>query len=236
MRAEGSDARLRAIRDRYTRRDRTADSRLYDPLDPYVMMSRRERERTIIKFLHCTGMQPVADRRVLEIGCGTGANLLELIRLGFRPENLTGNDLLEDRLELARSRLPASVTLLSGDASSLELAHQRFDIVLKSTVFTSILDDALQVRVTTRMWELVRPGGGILWYDFTCNNPANPDVRGVPLWRIRNLFPHGPMRRWRVTLAPPIGRRLCRISPALYPLANAVPLLRTHALCWVHKT
>ena len=28
------------------------------------------------------------------------------------------------------------------------------------------------------------PGGGVLWYDFTVNNPRNPDVRGVPMKRV----------------------------------------------------
>ena len=43
------------------------------------------------------------------------------------------------------------------------------------------------------------------------------------------------MLRWSVTLAPPIGRRLCKILPALYPVFNAIPLLRTHVLCWIQK-
>ena len=30
------------------------------------------------------------------------------------------------------------------------------------------------------MWAAVKPGGGVLWYDFTVDNPRNADVRGVP--------------------------------------------------------
>ena len=171
----------------------------------------------------------------MEVGCGSGGNLLELIRLGFRPSKLVGNELLEDRLVQARERLPAAVTLLCGDAAALDLPDESFDVVLQSMVFTSILADAFQERLARRMWALVRPGGGVLWYDFVWDNPRNPDVRGVPLKRVRRLFPDGEVHRWSVTLAPPIGRRLCRIVPALYPVVNAFPFLRTHLLCWIHK-
>ena len=39
----------------------------------------------------------------------------------------------------------------------------------------------------------------------------------------------------RLTLAPPLARPLCALSPALYTVFNALPWLRTHVLAWVHK-
>lgn len=231
---ESSDE-VRAIAERYARRSPGREALLYDPLDPYVCLARQERERALVRCLRSAGLRPVGDKRVLEVGCGGGANLLDLIRLGFRPENLVGNELRPDRLDQARHRLPSAVTLLPGDAAALDLDDGSFDIVLQSTVFTSILDDAFQERLAGRMWALARPGGGILWYDFTWDNPRNPDVRGIPPRRIRRLFPTGAIRIWPVTLAPPIGRRLCRIAPGLYPVVNAFPFLRTHVLCWIQK-
>jgi hypothetical protein len=75
----------------------------------------------------------------------------------------------------------------------------------------------------------------VLWYDFTVDNPRNPDVRGVPLDEVRALFPQARISARRVTLAPPLARAVCRLSPSLYPLLNAVPLLRTHVLAWIEK-
>jgi len=66
-------------------------------------------------------------------------------------------------------------------------------------------------------------------------NPSNPDVRGVPVRRIRQLFPDARLRVWPVTLAPPIARRVVRIHPALYGVLNLTPLLRSHVLCWAQK-
>lgn len=226
---------LQAVRERYGRRERLPSATLYDPMGPYVCPVRQERERAWIRCFRRAGLLPVHDKRVLEVGCGGGGNLIDLVRLGFRPENLVGNDLLDEPLGRARSILPSAVTLLPGDACALELEEGSFHVVLQSTVFSSVLDRGFQERLAQRMWRLVRPGGGVLWYDFTWNNPRNPDVRGIPVAQVRRLFPAG--RPWwrRLTLAPPQGRRLCQITPALYPVFNALPPLRTHILCWIEK-
>ena len=102
-------------------------------------------------------------------------------------------------------------------------------------MFSSLLDDAFQQHLADAMWRWVVPGGGVLWYDFVYNNPRNRDVRGVPLARIRQLFPQARIHCRKVTLAPPIARALCRLHPALYPVFNALPLLRTHVLVWLEK-
>lgn len=180
-------------------------------------------------------MNSLADTSVLEVGCGSGANLLELIELGADPSRLVGNELLADRLQAARTRLPQSLRLLAGDAAQLDLDAESFDVVLQSTVFSSILDDDLQASLASKMWSLVKPGGGVLWYDFTFDNPKNPDVRGVPVSRISALFPMAKVKVQKVTLAPPIARRVVPLSPHLYGLLNSLPFLRTHVLCYLEK-
>ena len=71
--------------------------------------------------------------------------------------------------------------------------------------------------------------------DFTMDNPRTPDVRGMPLSRVRALFPHAAVQARRVTLAPPLARAVTRVHPALYGWFNALPILRTHVLCWLAK-
>src|SRR5205085_4483145 len=134
---------------------------------------------------------PLTGRRLLEVGCGAGADLLMFLRLGFEPGSLVGNELRVERAELARTRLPEVTTILTGDACHLELPVSSFDVVYQSTVFSSILDSNWQQALAKRMWSLVRPGGGVLWYDFTFDNPRNADVRGIRVSRIRELYPEG---------------------------------------------
>jgi hypothetical protein len=49
------------------------------------------------------------------------------------------------------------------------------------------------------------------------------------------LFPAGEPFARRVTLAPPISRRVCRIHPMMYHVFNALPFLRTHVLAFIKK-
>jgi SAM-dependent methyltransferase len=226
---------VEAIRQRYERRNQQPKTSLYDPLNEERYLGYEEKRRAFIRWIKWSGLAPVNDKRVLEIGCGSGDNLRQFMTLGFQPENLVGNELLEEYALIARRLLPTVVQVLVGDASSLDLGNQSFDVVLQSTVFTSILDEQFQQKLADKMWSLVKSGGGVLWYDFVFNNPKNPDVRGVPVQRIRHLFPEGDLKVWRLTLAPPISRRVARINPHLYTLFNLFPFLRSHVLCWIKK-
>jgi SAM-dependent methyltransferase len=223
------DAERDAIVARYARRAGLADR--YHPLRPEVWQARQERERVFAALLSKHAAKAVAEIDVLEVGCGHGDNLLELLRWGFDPARLAGNELLPERAAAARRRLPSEVRILEGDATTLDLGAQRFDLVLQATVFSSILDDAFQQRLAAAMWRALRPGGAVVWYDFTVDNPRNRDVRGVPLARVRALFPAAAIEARRVTLAPP----LARAAPRLYRLLNALPPLRTHLLAWLAK-
>jgi len=219
--------------ERYARRDAHDDR--YALWRPDVLRAVQERQRAIVRALTAAGCTEFSDLRLLEVGCGGGGNLLELLRLGFRAEHLAGVELLPERLAQARTQLPAALALHGGDALTLDLSPASQDLVLQFPVFSSLLDDAFQQRLADAMWCWVKPGGAVLWYDFTVDNPRNPDVRGVPLRRVRELFPEGRIDARRVTLAPPIARRVVRIHPSFYTAFNALPLLRTHLLCWIAK-
>lgn len=220
-----------SMAERYSKRP-VADPR-YHPLHPAQLHALQERERVLAAWLREFGRADTAALQALELGCGTGGNLLDLLRLGFLPEHLTGLELLPERAALARARLPDATRVLAGDALRAEVADASQDLVLVATVFSSVLNDAVQQQLADALWRWLKPGGALLWLDFVFDNPRNPDVRAVPLTRVRELFPQG---RWRaarrVTLAPPIARRL---PAALIPVFHALPWLRTHRFAWIEK-
>jgi SAM-dependent methyltransferase len=225
-----------ALKHRYERRAACGGANRYSPLDPYVMLSEQERDRAIARLLHSIRMADrVAKLSLLEIGCGNGGNLQRFLQLGFSAERVVGNELLPERLQTAGKVLPTEVRLLPGDATNLDIAENSYDVVLLFTVLSSILDDAFQERIAAKAWSLVRPGGGVLCYDFVYNNPANRDVRGVPIRRMRELFPHAAPKFQRLTLAPPLGRAVARWWTGGYTLLNRLPLLRSHVLAWLPK-
>ena len=222
----------RAVAERYARR---ADPGRYSPLRPDVWQTLHERQRELLQLLVHQGITDLSHLRLAEVGCGAGGNLLELLRLGFAPQHLLGLELLPDRHAQARAALPAATAVWLGDASQAPIEAASLDLVLQSTVFTSLLDPGFQQQLADAMWRWLRPGGAVLWYDFTVNNPRNADVRGVPLARVRQLFPRAHIVHRRITLAPPLARAVCRLHPALYSVFNSVPWLRTHLLAWVGK-
>ena len=224
-----------AVRERYARRPDAAHDARYRMLNPAVWRSVHERQRALLGLFARAGIADLSKLSLLEVGCGGGGNLLELLRMGFAPEHLCGIELLPERCAQARHVLPAALALIEGDAVQAAVEPASLDIVYASTVFSSLLDEAFQQRLADAMWRWLRPGGAVLWYDFTVDNPRNADVRGVPIRRVRALFPEGRIDARRVTLAPPIARAVCRIHPALYTACNTLPLLRTHLLCWIAK-
>jgi SAM-dependent methyltransferase len=223
-----------AVAARYARRDAAADARRYSLFDAAALQAQQERLRTMVALWRAQGLDAVAGRDLLEVGCGAGGNLLDLLRLGAEPARLTGLELLPERAAAARAVLPVAVRVIEGDALAAPIADASQDAVLAFTVFSSILDERVQRRLADTLWTWVRPGGGVLWYDFAVDNPRNADVRGIPSRRVRELFPAARCVERRVTLAPPLARTLARIHPGLVAGFNWTPL-RTHRLIWLSK-
>lgn len=223
---------LADLRARYARRD---DAARYSMLQPQVWQTVQERQRALIRRFGQAWGFDLSQIRLLEVGCGAGGNLVDMMRLGFDPRHLAGIELIESRWQQARAVLPESVTLTCADACETPLGDGQWDVVMQFTVFSSLLDDHQQERLARAMWRALRPGGVVLWYDFTVNNPKNADVRGVSVRRIRELFSEGDFEVERLTLAPPVARRVCQWHPGLYAVFNAVPWLRTHCLAWITK-
>jgi SAM-dependent methyltransferase len=231
------DDRLGAqMHQQYAKRDATVDSERYSLFNPVALHEHQARLRAMVQLWRAHGWRTLAHRRVVEVGCGAGGNLGELLRLGAAPSLMQGVDLLPERIEAARSSLPASVQLHCGDASAALIEANSVDAVLAFTVFSSILDANAQQALAAAMWSWLQPGGGVMWYDFAVNNPRNADVRGMPVQRVRELFPQAALQVKRLTLAPPLARAVARLQPALLPAASALLYpLRTHRLIWAVK-
>lgn len=195
----------------------------------------QQRQLAMVRLFSSLGWADLSARRVLEVNCGAGGNLLDLLRMGCAPRNLAGIEASPERFALAMQSLPAGVVLMQGDATSIKLPDDSEDIVMLCGVFSTLLDAPFQWRLAQAVWRWVRPGGGVLWYDTAVADSGNPDVRPVSIERIRELFPEGQVHYRRVALTPPLARRLTAVHPVLYTAFNLVPWLRSHVLAWIAK-
>ncbi len=109
---------------------------------------------------------PFADKApfpaILDVGCGTGINLLEMARVLGPCRKLVGIDLSPGMLAIARKKATiagVSATFTVGDAESLEIPDGAFDIVVCNSAYHWFPDRPRAIRELSRV---LRPGGQLL--------------------------------------------------------------------------
>jgi SAM-dependent methyltransferase len=114
------------------------------------------RRRILTRFVEDI-CRRVTDRRprILDVGCGTGANLLMLSQFG----DAEGVDLSEDALAFCRERGLKNVKL--GAAEKLPYDDGTFDLVTGLDVVEHLDDDLAGLR---EMRRVLRPGGRVLLF------------------------------------------------------------------------
>ena len=217
----------------FRRRDRDLAER-YDLFQASEMFIRESRARHAARMLNDAGIFPDPGTPCLEIGYGTIGWLAQLLSWGVRVEDLHGIELDANRAVQAQRRFPGA-DLRIGDATRLPWPERSFQLVVVSTVFTSILDSRVRSLLAAEIVRVLDPGGALLWYDFRVNNPKNPNVRRVGRAELRSLFPTLTGRIRTATLLPPLGRLVAPASWLLAELLEGLPFLRSHLLAVLIK-
>jgi SAM-dependent methyltransferase len=218
----------------YARREAELPPERYAFATPSHLFIRQTVERALLDMLVRADQLPLADQRILDVGCGPGQWLADLETYGAGRKALAGIDVLPERVKRARERLQGA-DIRQGEASVLPWRDGSFDLVLQSMMFTSILDPDVRVEAAREMARVLAPDGVVLWYDFFVDSPGNPGARRVSRAELASLFPGFRMDWRRVTLAPPLVRLLV---PGLRPLAHALQGLRvanTHAMATLRR-
>ena len=94
-----------------------------------------------------------AGARILDAGCGSGRNMVELARFG----SVTGIELSQTSVEIARSRGAGEV--LAGSVLEMPFADDSFDLAVSLDVIEHLDEDADALRELRRV---VAPGGSLL--------------------------------------------------------------------------
>src|SRR5690242_9322876 len=110
---ETEESRLRAA---YEKRRR---GELYSRFNPGHLFLCHEREKHFLKLLSRYDCRKVDAKKILEIGCGTGDLLRDLIKWGANPANITGVDVLPDRISEANRLCPTGMHIQQGNAANL---------------------------------------------------------------------------------------------------------------------
>lgn len=234
MAADDRDEAAR-VRAAYARRERLGLDTRYDYWRPANLFIYQARERAVLELLRKANMLPLEGRRILDVGCGDGAVLRDMLRYGAAAGDLHGVDLIAERVERALELTPGA-RIEVADAQSLNYADGSFDLVLGFTLLSSVVEAEARARVTNEMRRVTRKEGGIvLLYDFW-TNPFNRDVRPLRREEIRTLFPAQRIDFKSTTLAPPLLRLLAGLPGGWFAcsLLDMLPFLRTHYVAAIH--
>ncbi len=165
---------------------------------------------------------------ILEVGCGYGGIMEAYLHHGANTANVFGVDLLFNRLRLGRKN-HSEFSMVNADGQVLPFPSGQFNLVLQYTAFSSVLDDDIRKKMAREMLRVIHPEGMILWYDFWLN-PLNRQTRGIRPAEIRQLFPDCAFDFHKITLAPPLTRRLVPSLSRLARFLEGLSIFNTHYL------
>lgn len=178
MSLHGSASDHRGAMDRIYRTQR----HIYDLTRKYYLLGR---DRLIEE------LQPPAGGRVLELGCGTGRNLVLAARR-YPQARCFGVDISDQMLETARAKvakagLSGRIRLAQGDASAVDTAQALGEPQFERVFISYALSMIPPWQATARhALELVAPGGSLHIVDFGAQSDL-PDWfgRGLRSWLAR---------------------------------------------------
>lgn len=169
----------------------------------------------------------LAEKEILDIGCGNGRWLEILEHAGADPRRLHGVELLADRRAEAQRRLPRS-HVIHADARRLPYEADRFDVVLLFTVLSLLPSRADAKAALGEAMRVAAPGALVLIYEPRIPNPLNRRTRLVRMVAMRRALEGETVETTALTLLPPLARQVR--SSRVYRRYARFRLLRTHRL------
>lgn len=136
----------------------------------------------------------VPGMRVVDMGCGTGRNLVHLLREGY---DVYATDREPEAVEAVRALARGLAPALGADHFRVEPVEQSsfadatFDVVISNAVLHFARDDAHFEAMVKEMWRVLRPGG--LFFARLASSIGMAD-RMQPLGNGRYLMPDGSER------------------------------------------
>jgi len=100
--------------------------------EPYYLYKRKN-------FLKLLDTLPIERKNILEVGCGPGGNLIELLK--HNPEGLAGVDISTEMINVSKTLLKDKATIIKTDGVNLPFNINQFDIVFTSTVLQHVVDE-----------------------------------------------------------------------------------------------
>ena len=135
---------------------------------------------------------------VLDVGCGTGENVLYLAEHGFTAAGIDGAPTAIRKARDKAKRRGLTANFEVADALNLAMPREQFDTVIDSGLFHVFSDDDRD-RYRDSLGRVVRAGGAYFLMCFSDQQPGDWGPRRVTQAEIRSVFRKG----WRINYIEP---------------------------------
>ena len=171
----------------------------------------------------------VAGQRIVDFGCGSGANS---VLLANRGAHVWGIDISEDLLRLAQRRLAVSgraggATFIAGSAHDMPFPDNSIDVVFGIAILHHLDLDL----VSREVRRVLKPGGRAIFQEPVRNSPVIRFVRSLIPYRAPDISPYerpltdGELRAIRRGIREMVG---ARVRAAARAGRAGVPVLKNY--------
>lgn len=164
---------------------------MYDADQPIGRYTRLKLFKELSNFLkdYTKSNGDLSDKKLLDVGCGSGGMLSYFHSNGFDNKHLTGIDLSQGRIEKAKKTYP-ELRFLAQDAVSLN-PEEKYDVITTFDLLSHISTEAEILKILGNLKGLLQKDGTFLWYDIFSkdhyDSPANADSWGFSAEQMKDL-------------------------------------------------
>ena len=159
------------------------------------------------------------ESRIIDIGCGSATQLINLVSLGFNQDNLFGIDINKVDIDFAQRNYPL-LNLSWQDATNLNFKNNYFDLTYESTMFVQITNSNISQKIANEMIRITKKGGYLILFDWRYGKFNNANFLACNKRRIKELFKVDKSTKLisieKGMLIPPIGRFLSKNMSSMY--------------------
>lgn len=152
-------------------------------------------EYKLIEIFLKYGYKVMSQVSVLDVGCGDGRFLRQLVDWGAEPERLAGVDINEDIIALAKKLSAPEINYNVAHADQLPYADKSFDIILMVGVMQHIMDNSLRRRIADELLRVLKDDGILICYNINKNAEAKfqqkelqENTKGISAKELKKIF------------------------------------------------
>jgi len=163
-------------------------SYIYNLRNPSGLYIFQKMQRFVVEMLNKNNLY-IADKKILDVGCGYGNWLRFFTEIRGTSKKLTGIDITPHKISKAKE-LNNGIDFIVGDVINLPFPDNCFDIVTQFFVFEHLLEDTALMKAKKEVLRVLKNEGIFIWYDLLPFPKGNKNInRGYSVNDLKTLFP-----------------------------------------------